>query len=438
MAFSSSRRVIRNSDVEIAGLTVYLGFGEFADEPRIHRILVDHVIRGIRIQVLLRLFLALFVLLTVCLDPPDHATVFSVVTAVLYAAWCIAGAVVVRRHEAWMVRYSWIALPIDLLLLTILAVVAGMSNEVSWTTDALLTGFALVPMIAAISLQPRLCAIVVIATVVVYAVSNILARQSNGEPWSIIVLRVLIVSALAIGAILLSQLQRSRVTTIGSLAAERARLLDATMEIEERERRDLADNLHDGALQYLLAARQELATLRDSADPVTLNRVDGALRDSAQLLRSTLSELHPVVLEQAGLAVALTDLASSYGSRAGAPAISVDTAAWPSELRTSADSLLFAAARELLTNVLKHAEADTAEVTAEFDDGVARLVVVDDGVGLPEDVGVEELMRRRQAAGHIGLASRRVRIEGVGGTFSLATRPSGGTVAVVEVPVREV
>ena len=72
MAFSSSRRVIRNSDVEIAGLTVYLGFGEFADEPRIHRILVDHVIRGIRIQVLLRLFLALFVLLTVCLDPPDH------------------------------------------------------------------------------------------------------------------------------------------------------------------------------------------------------------------------------------------------------------------------------------------------------------------------------------------------------------------------------
>lgn len=438
MAFSSSRRVIRNSDVEIAGLTVYLGFGEFADEPRIHRILVDHVIRGIRIQVLLRLFLALFVLLTVCLDPPDHATVFSVVTAVLYAAWCIAGAVVVRRHEAWMVRYSWIALPIDLLLLTILAIVAGMSNEVSWTTDALLTGFALVPMIAAISLQPRLCAIVVIATVVVYAVSNILARQSNGEPWSIIVLRVLVVSALAVGAILLSQLQRSRVTTIGSLAAERARLLDATMEIEERERRDLADNLHDGALQYLLAARQELATLRDSADPVTLNRVDGALRDSAQLLRSTLSELHPVVLEQAGLAVALTDLASSYGSRAGAPAISVDTAAWPSELRTSADSLLFAAARELLTNVLKHAEADTAEVTAEFDDGVARLVVVDDGVGLPEDVGVEELMRRRQAAGHIGLASRRVRIEGVGGTFSLATRPSGGTVAVVEVPAREV
>ncbi|TYQ09999.1 UNVERIFIED_ORG: two-component system NarL family sensor kinase [Gordonia westfalica J30] len=438
MAFSNNRRVMRNSDVEIAGLTVYLGFGEFADEPRIHRILVDHAIRGIRIQVLLRLFLAIFVLLTVCLDPPDHAAVFSVVTAVLYAAWCVAGAVVARSHQSWMVRYSWIALPIDLLLLTILAVVAGMSNEVSWTTDALIAGFALVPMIAAISLQPRLCAMVVASTVVVYAVANILARDSNGEPWSIIVLRILVVAALAVGAVLLSRLQRSRVTTIGSLAAERARLLDATMEIEERERRDLADSLHDGALQYVLAARQELATLRGSADPVTLDRVDGALRDSARLLRSTLSELHPAVLEQAGLAVALTDLASSYGSRAGAPSISVDTAAWPTELRTTADSLLFAAARELLTNVVKHADADTAEVTAEFDDGVARLVVVDDGVGLPDEIEVEELIRRRQAAGHIGLASRRVRIEGVGGAFSLQNRPGGGTAVVVEVPAREV
>ena len=424
--------------VEIAGATRYLGLDEFADEPRIHDILIDHAIRGIRIQVVLRLFLSLFVLLTVSLDPPAHAETFSVVTAILYAAWCIGGAVVVVRHESAMIRYSWIALPIDLLLLTALAVAASRSNELSWTTDVLLSGFVLVPMIAAIALQPRTCAVVVIVTTAVYAGSSMLARTSNGEPWSVIVLRILVVAALAVGAILLSRLQRSRVRTIGALAAERARLLDATMEIEERERRDLADNLHDGALQYVLAARQELATLRDSADPVTLDRVDGALRDAAQLLRSTLSELHPAVLEQAGLSVALTDLAASFGSRAGAPTISVDTAGWPPELRTSADSLLFATARELLTNVTKHASATTVDVTAEFDDGRARLVVVDDGIGLPAGIDVEELMRRRQAKGHIGLASRRVRVEGTGGTLSLSNHPGGGTVAIVEVPAREV
>ncbi len=436
-AASSSRGVDVGGDGKIAGATRYLGLDEFADEPRIHDILIDHAIRGIRIQVVLRLFLSVFVLLTVSLDPPAHAETFSVVTAILYAAWCIGGAVVVVRHESAMIRYSWIALPIDLLLLTALAVAASRSNELSWTTDVLLSGFVLVPMIAAIALQPRTCAAVVVVTTAVYAVSSALARTSNGEPWSVIVLRILVVAALAVGAILLSRLQRSRVRTIGALAAERARLLDATMEIEERERRDLADNLHDGALQYLLAARQELATLRDSADPVTLDRVDGALRDAAQLLRSTLSELHPAVLEQAGLSVALTDLASSFGSRAEAPTVSVDTAGWPPGLRTSVDPLIFATARELLANVAKHASATTVEVTAEFDDGRARLVVVDDGVGLPADVDVEELMRQRQAKGHIGLASRRVRIEGAGGTMSLADHPRGGTVAVVEVPARE-
>ena len=139
------------------------------------------------------------------------------------------------------------------------------------------------------------------------------------------------------------------------------------------------------------------------------------------------------------LASALTDLAASFGSRAGAPTkISVDTAGWPPDLRTSADSLLFATARELLTNVTKHASATTVDVTAEFDDGRARLVVVDDGIGLPADIDVDELMRRRQAKGHIGLASRRVRIEGTGGTLSLENHPRGGTVAIVEVPAREV
>ncbi len=433
---SSSDRVARNSDLEIAGLTVYLGFGRFADEPRIHRILVEHAVRGVRIQALLRVFLAAFVLLTVCLDPPNSAMAVSVVTGILYAAWCIAGCWAVMRHARFAVRWSWVGLPVDLLLMTILAVIASMSNDVSWTINALIAGFALVPMIAAVSLQPRLCALVVAATVVVYAVSTALSREANGEPWSVVVLRVLVIAALAVGAVLLAQLNRSRVITIGSLAAERAQLLDETMTIEERERGNLAESLHDGALQYILAARQELATLRDwpTRRPSTVSTAPCASRPGC--FGRTLSELHPAVLEQAGLAVALTDLSSSYGNRAGAPTIAVDTAAWPSDLRTSADSLLFATARELLTNVIKHAGAENAEVTAEFEDSVARLVVLDDGVGLPGDVDVEDLLQRRQASGHIGLASRRVRIEGLGGRMRLENRPTGGLAAIVEMPAR--
>ncbi|WP_376740702.1 ATP-binding protein [Gordonia paraffinivorans] len=86
--------------------------------------------------------------------------------------------------------------------------------------------------------------------------------------------------------------------------------------------------------------------------------------------------------------------------------------------------------------MIKHAGAENAEVTAEFEDGVARLVVLDDGVGLPGDVDVEDLLQRRQASGHIGLASRRVRIEGLGGRMRLENRPTGGLAAIVEMPAR--
>ncbi|MBX4377940.1 ATP-binding protein, partial [Mycobacterium tuberculosis] len=86
--------------------------------------------------------------------------------------------------------------------------------------------------------------------------------------------------------------------------------------------------------------------------------------------RQTLGELHPAVLEQAGLAAAITDLAVSVERRT-ALRISVDTVGWPAELRTTSDPMLFAAARELLTNVVKHADARNVELSVEFDDGMA-------------------------------------------------------------------
>ncbi|MGV9709802.1 sensor histidine kinase [Gordonia sp. NPDC003424] len=421
--------MVSSNSLTSSGPSPARGLIDLAAEPRISSILVDHALRGIRVQVLLRLLLGVFTIFTVVLDPPAHGAAFCVVLAAVYLAWCIVGLVLGPRGGIVVIRYAWLALFVDLAVLTVLAIVASASDQISWTSDVLVNGFAIVPMIAATQLRPRVCAAVVIPTVVVYFVSSAVARVPNGEPWSLIVLRTLVIATLALGSVLLSSVQRSRVTTIGTLAAQRAQLLDDTARIEERERRDLAEHLHDGALQYILGARQELAAVRDGTDPDALTRVDEALRESARLLRSTLGELHPAVLEQAGLAVALGDLAAAV-ERRGPISVSVDTAGWPTDLRTPVDSLLFATARELLTNVVKHAGARSVDLSAEFDDGRARLVVLDDGHGIDEDV-----LGERVAAGHIGLASRRVRLEGLGGTLSITRRPTGGTAAVAEVPV---
>nr|WP_202422601.1 ATP-binding protein [Gordonia sp. SID5947] len=407
-----------------------MGPAEFADEQRIDTILVDHALQGIRIQVLLRLLLSVFVLLAVALQPPAYAAGVCIVIAALYVAWCLLGVLLAPRAGMLAIRFAWLTVFVDLVVLVAVTAVASQSDQISWTTDVLVAGFALLPMIAAIGMRPLVCAAVVVPTVAVYFVANAIARVPNGRPWSVILLSTAVIGVLALGAVLLSRLQRSRVVTIGSLAAERSRLLDDVMQIEQRERRDLAEHLHDGALQYVLGARQELAALGDNGrDSESIARIDEALRESARLLRSTLGELHPAVLEQAGLAVALTDLARSVEHRTSLT-VTVDTAGWPDDRRTPVDPVLFATARELLTNVVKHARATAVDLTAEADEGMARIVVVDDGVGVDP-----AQLDRRVAGGHIGLASRRVRLEGQGGTLRVGPHPRGGTVAIAEIPL---
>ena len=67
----------------------------------------------------------------------------------------------------------------------------------------------------------------------------------------------------ASAAVLLTRLQRSRVDTIAALLAERNALLGELVSLQQREQRELAETLHDGALQYVLAARQELDDAMD-------------------------------------------------------------------------------------------------------------------------------------------------------------------------------
>ena len=216
--------------------------------------------------------------------------------------------------------------------------------------------------------------------------------------------------------------------TIGSLVASRAGLLTDLLELEGTEQRRLSEQLHDGALQYVLAARMDLEDLADGTDPAALTRVDDALSRTAVLLRTTVGELYPAVLDHAGLPAALDQLAGTAASRAGF-AVSVDVAQWPAAARTSVDRLLFSAARELLANVVKHSGARTVTVSLSYTEGTASLTVCDDGSGIPAGE-----LERKLRGGHIGVASHRARIDAAGGRLTLTAAPAGGTAAGVTLP----
>jgi two-component system NarL family sensor kinase len=90
---------------------------------------------------------------------------------------------------------------------------------------------------------------------------------------------------------------------------------------------------------------------------------------------------------------------------------------------------VFSAARELLANVVQHAEATEVVVRLFAADGYLDLVVEDDGRGFPPERMAEQL-----ANGHIGLASQRVRIESAGGSMRVTSSPGDGTSVEIRVP----
>lgn len=161
---------------------------------------------------------------------------------------------------------------------------------------------------------------------------------------------------------------------------------------ETREWRALADGLHDGPIQSLLAARHDLEDVagREPGDSA-LERADEALLDVVRQLRSAIFELHPHVLEEAGLDGADRQVAETAARRSG---FRLTLELEPLPPRGDTDRLLFSVARELITNVSKHAEARVVTVTLH-DDGGVRTPEDRDRVENPVDdkVGDRELDR---------------------------------------------
>jgi two-component system, NarL family, sensor kinase len=401
---------------------------DLVQQPGLGEVIIEQAFRGARLQRILRLLLVGFFAAVLIFVPPDEDLVLCWLIIVAYGVWSLVVGLVVRLGGLSVLRWVWLAIGVDVVAVAALTLVAAEAEPLSWTAYLLISGFYLVPLIAATSLSPWICAAAVTPTVGVFLVASLVTREVEIEPISSPILRTALLAGVGVGCVLLSRLQRSRVLTIGGLVRDRSELVGELLTLEQREQRDLAETLHDGSLQYVLAARQDLEDLREPEREAEFDRVEYALSESSRLLRSTMAQLHPAVLESAGLPAALRDLATTMSDRGRLP-VDLDVSGWPAEVRTSADSLLLNTARELLTNVIKHAEARRAELKLILEGKTARLQVSDDGRGMG-DVDLE----RRLADRHIGLASRRIRVEAAGGLLTISAAVPHGTVVTVEVP----
>ena len=203
------------------------------------------------------------------------------------------------------------------------------------------------------------------------------------------------------------------------------RLVRQLLDAEARERRRLAQALHDDAIQNVLLARQEVADVARGV-PHAADRARQALDEVHRQLRDEVFSMHPVGLERAGLAAVLRGLAEAAGRRGGFRArVEIDPAAAGVE-----DDLLAATARELLANAAAHSRASQVDVTVRADGPRLRLTVADDGAGF-----VAERLDQALSQGHIGLASLVERLQAVGGEVAIASVSGHGTTVDATIPL---
>ena len=202
------------------------------------------------------------------------------------------------------------------------------------------------------------------------------------------------------------------------LAASRARIVEAA----DTERRRLERNLHDGAQQRLVSLALHLrlirATLRrdPEAAETLLSQADTELGHALDELRELARGIHPAVLTDRGLTAALDALAE----RAPLP---VELARIPAgRLPDPIEAAIYYLVAEAITNVAKYAGATHASVAVERSNGIATVVVSDDGVG-GADPG--------RGSGLVGLADR---VEALGGRLHVESPAGRGTRVTAAIP----
>jgi signal transduction histidine kinase len=223
-------------------------------------------------------------------------------------------------------------------------------------------------------------------------------------------------------------LQNADLTTrLASRTRQLERLSARMVRQHEEERRRISLELHDETAQAFAAVKLQLGVLRESVDPSLAPRMDRVLDlvdTGMRSIRNVARDLRAPLLDELGLLPALRALVDGFGERTG---IRMSFNAPPTLplLSNDAELALFRALQEALSNVARHARAQSVAITLTEHEGALDLEVTDDGRGLAGEPGV-------------GLTGMSERLSALGGGMRIANAVGGGARLAVRLPYQRV
>jgi len=215
-----------------------------------------------------------------------------------------------------------------------------------------------------------------------------------------------------------------------TLNAELQRLSGRLMATQDDERRRFARDLHDGLGQELAAAKMMLDCLLQQSPKQwktdSIVEASGLVSNAIQQIRTISHLLHPPLLDEGGLLLALRWYLDGMMSRSGiATSLDLQPVEFP-RLPPPLERTVFRIFQEALTNVFRHSEARNVFVGLTFREGTVSLSVRDDGRGVGD-----RIVQLRPGSYGIGIGTMRERAREFGGEFRVSNADPGTLVEVI-------
>lgn len=212
---------------------------------------------------------------------------------------------------------------------------------------------------------------------------------------------------------------------------QRNNVVQAIIETQEVERHRIAGELHDGVGQLLAAVKMNLLRVEGGVDGLDADRqrafttamsvLDGAVRD----VRTIAHTLSSSTLQELGLAAALQEIVSTT-STSGTVSFSLDVHGIDEHLADDVELGIYRIAQELITNVIRHADATKAHLHVIQGDHRLTLMVEDNGRGFDTQM---------TTGGGMGRRNMEARVRTMNGRITFDSAPGHGTTVTVEIPI---
>lgn len=220
-------------------------------------------------------------------------------------------------------------------------------------------------------------------------------------------------------------LEQQKVSTL--LKEQELVSIDAMIEGQEKERQRIANELHDDLGGLMATVKMHFNALREKQTPELFSKTDELLDDAYDRVRKVAHAKNSGVIAKQGLLTAVQEMAYKI-SKVDQIKIEVFDFGLEERLENSLELTIFRIIQELITNIIKHADADHATIHLTNHNDFLNIMVEDDGKGF-------YVANATKNESGMGIKSIDKRVEHLEGTLRIESEPNKGTTVIIDIPL---